>query len=99
LTADYFNIPEEEIKHIQSALTVVAGEVVYANKDFDDHAPAPLPIALDWAPTLHYGGYYNPLKRMAAQPHSCNVHAANKHEPGKRVGQAIWGLGCDCFTF
>jgi len=100
LTADYFNIPEEEIKHLQSALTVVAGEVVYASKDFDDHAPAPLPIALDWAPTLHYGGYYNPLKRVAAsQPHACNVHASNRDESGQRVGQAIWGLGCDCFAF
>ena len=62
LTADYFTVPEEEIKDLQSVLTVVGGEVVYANKDFDKLAPSPLPAALDWAPTAHYGGYYNPLE-------------------------------------
>jgi hypothetical protein len=100
LTADYFSIPEEEIKHLQSTLTVVGGDVVYANKDFDDQAPAPLPIALDWAPTLHYGGYYNPMKRVATpNAHTCSAHSHSKAPTGQRMGEAIWGLGCDCFAF
>jgi predicted amidohydrolase YtcJ len=100
LTADYFTIPEEEIKHLQSLLTVVGGEVVYASKDFDNLSPAPLPLALDWAPTNHYGGYYNPLKQMTplAQHRSCG-HGSHSNQLSTRLGEDIWGLGCDCFAF
>jgi hypothetical protein len=100
LTADYFTVPEEEIKDLQSVLTVVGGEVVYANKDFDKLAPSPLPAALDWAPTAHYGGYCNPLAHpVKAFTHSCRNHAAVQHRSTPRLGEAIWGLGCDCFAF
>ena len=100
LTADYFTVPEEEIKDLQSVLTVVGGEVVYANKDFDKVAPSPLPAALDWAPTAHYGGYCNPLTHpVKAFTHSCRNHAAVQHRSTPRLGEAIWGLGCDCFAF
>jgi predicted amidohydrolase YtcJ len=100
LTADYFSIPEEEIKQLQSALTVVGGEVVYANKDFDDLAPDPLPAALDWAPTAHYGGYHDPAKSLVVQQVRANVcSGSHPHQRGSRLGEAIWGLGCDCFAF
>lgn len=100
LTADYFSIPEEEIKHLQSALTIVGGDVVYANKDFDDLAPPALPLALDWAPTNHYGGYYNPMKQMPSlMQHSSCSHGAHLKPSKSRIGEAIWGLGCDCFAF
>jgi predicted amidohydrolase YtcJ len=100
LTADYFSIPEEDIKHLQSALTVVGGEVVYANQDFDDLSPAPLPLALDWAPTNHYGGYYNPMKKMSSPVlHSSCSHGTHRKSSESRLGEDIWGLGCDCFAF
>src|SRR6202453_4160864 len=100
LTADYFTVPEEEIKDLQSALTVVGGEVVYANKDFDKLAPSPLPAALDWAPTAHYGGYHDPAKSLVVQQVRANVcSGSHPHQRGSRLGEAIWGLGCDCFAF
>src|SRR2546425_159647 len=34
LTADYFSIPEEEIKRLESVLTIVGGKVVYASAEF-----------------------------------------------------------------
>jgi hypothetical protein len=73
---------------------------VYANRDFDSHAPAPLPLALDWAPTNHYGGYYNPLKQMPShvQQSSCS-HGMHGKSSSSRLGEDIWGLGCDCFAF
>ncbi len=39
LTDDYFSVPEEEIKGIESALTVVGGKIVYARDEFASHAP------------------------------------------------------------
>ena len=40
LSADYFSVPEEEIKGIESVLTIVGGRVVYAAGEFEPLAPA-----------------------------------------------------------
>jgi hypothetical protein len=99
LSEDYFKIPEEEIKSLHSVLTVVNGEIVYAVSDFDDMAPSPLPAALDWAPTAHYGGYYFSQQKaamsMGHHQHNHGLSECTSH----RLGSAIWGLGCDCFAF
>jgi predicted amidohydrolase YtcJ len=59
LPKDYFSIPAEQIKTLESALTVVNGKVVYAGKDFVQYAqPAP-DVAPDWSPVKYYGGYQN----------------------------------------
>ncbi len=38
LSADYFSIPEEEIKQLESVLTIVGGKVVYATAEFSTRA-------------------------------------------------------------
>jgi hypothetical protein len=99
LTSDYFKIPAEEIKNLESQLTVVGGEVVHASHDFQSLAPPPLPSALDWAPTAHYGGYHQVEAATAGTLiHRCEGHP---HDIPRRhkLGEAIWGLGCDCFAF
>src|SRR5207244_6980932 len=58
LSADYFSVPEEEIKRIESVLTVVGGKVVYGAKEFERLAPPPLPVSPDWSPVKVYGGYH-----------------------------------------
>jgi predicted amidohydrolase YtcJ len=100
LSSDFFSVPEEEIKGLQSVLTVVGGEVVYAAEDFRHLAPPPLPAALDWAPTVHYGGYYNQVPVEAAMHRGCSTHHVSvaSRDPG-RLGESLWGLGCDCFAF
>jgi predicted amidohydrolase YtcJ len=99
LTNDYFNIPAEDIKNLESQLTVVGGEVVHGSHDFESLAPPALPSALDWAPTAHYGGYHR-LDAVAARPliHRCQGHSHGTPNRQK-LGEAIWGLGCDCFAF
>jgi len=58
LSDDYFSVPEEEIKKIQSTLTMVAGKVVYAAGEFSQLAPPPLPEpSSTWFPTLHYESF------------------------------------------
>ena len=58
LSADYLSVPEEQIKTIESVLTVVAGKIVYAVRPFQKFAPAPLPAVIPaWSPVAHFGGY------------------------------------------
>ena len=47
LTKDYLSVSEEEIKSIESALTVVGGQIVYATGDFSSHAPPAVPVMPD----------------------------------------------------
>jgi predicted amidohydrolase YtcJ len=99
LTNDYFKISAEEIKDLESQLTVVGGEVVHASHDFKSLAPPSLPAALAWAPTSHYGGYRQ-VNTPTAGPliHHCEGQSYNRPNRHK-LGEAIWGLGCDCFAF
>jgi predicted amidohydrolase YtcJ len=100
LTDDYFNIPEDKIRTLESALTVVGGTVVYANDDFRHLAPPPLPVALDWAPTRHYGGYHAPRNAVAARAVHGQCTQLRRNTPSReRSGHAIWGVGCDCYVF
>jgi hypothetical protein len=64
LSADYFSIPDEQIKRLESVLTVVGGAVVYGAGDFARLSPAPLPVSPSWSPVTAYGGYW----RAAAPP-------------------------------
>src|SRR5262249_29356045 len=73
LSADYFAVPEEEIKGIASVLTVVGGKLVHGGGPFADLAPADLPITPDWSPVAAYGGYYGG-PRPAGEP---GVHSAH----------------------
>ncbi len=68
LTEDYFSVPEEKIKGIESVLTVVDGKIVYAAGEFQNLGPAPLPVLPEWSPIKVYGGYGAPLDiRKAAR--------------------------------
>ena len=100
---DYFSIPEEEIKNLESLLTMVGGKVVYAAGEFSRMAPAELPVSPDWSPVKQYGGYA-PAGSIAgvtaceAMPsHHCE-HSGAQHRwvLGER---GLWSLGCDCFAF
>jgi predicted amidohydrolase YtcJ len=57
LSEDYFSIPEERIKALESILTIVNGKVVYGSGEFSALAPPPLPVSPDWSPVRAYGGY------------------------------------------
>ncbi|MGI0087741.1 MAG: amidohydrolase [Nitrosotalea sp.] len=59
LSSDYFAVPEEEIKHLESVLTIVGGKIVYGAGEFKDLAPLPLPVTPSWSPVAKFGGYTN----------------------------------------
>ena len=79
LSADYFSVPEEEIKRIESVLTVVGGKVVYGAGEFERLAPPPLPVSPDWSPVKAYGGYHrrsppNPPSPTSARSPACSTN-------------------------
>src|SRR6059058_290970 len=108
LSADYFAVPEEEIKRIESVLTIVGGKVVYAAKEFSKLTPAPLPVSPDWSPDGGYaqshaaqavGGKSDAAHARQALPH-VRLHAVEA-KAHRRIYSAfgLWTLGCDCFAF
>lgn len=97
LTADYFSIPEEEIRGLESVLTMVGGKVVYAAGEFR-HLDAPsLPVSPDWSPVKVYGGYQS---RLAAAASTTTVRQQCSHA-GHSHGWEVWpdGLFCNCWAF
>ena len=58
LSADFFSVPEDDIKAIESVLTIVGGKVVYAADSFAPLAPAAIPVLPEWSPVARYGGHY-----------------------------------------
>ncbi|MBC9911985.1 amidohydrolase [Chitinophaga varians] len=85
LDTDYFEVPEEAIKHIESILTIVGGKIVYSSNEFSHFSPAPIPVLPDWSPVKQFGGYYAAQNTVAhttaavtSQVHccagSCDVH-------------------------
>jgi hypothetical protein len=58
LSADYFTVPDHEISHIESLVTLVGGKIVYATGEYENIA-APLPdITPAWSPIARFGGYH-----------------------------------------
>ena len=108
LSADYFFIPEEEIKQLESVLTVVGGKVVYAAAEFSKLAPPPLPVSPDWSPVKQYGGYAKASDQALGA--SASHSAAHTYVPSRSQREktwhlpvlgdlGLWELGCDCFAF
>ncbi|MER5688923.1 amidohydrolase [Streptomyces sp. NPDC002205] len=62
LSDDFFAVPEQDIPHIESLLTVTGGRIVYATAEYeglDEEIPA---ISPAWSPVAHYGGYQATVK-------------------------------------
>ncbi|BEM42227.1 amidohydrolase [Serratia marcescens] len=107
LSQDYFSVPEEQIKGIESVMTVVDGKVVYAAGSFSPLAPPPLPVLPEWSPVTQVPGHYRSAPPLAAarvgvvsQAHQCcgpcGVHA-HQHDIARRSSipvsdeNAFWG--------
>ncbi|WP_351233136.1 amidohydrolase [Streptomyces sp. NPDC002133] len=62
LSDDFFTVPEQDIPHIESLLTVVGGRIVYAAgayEGLDEELPV---ISPQWSPVAHFGGYQATVK-------------------------------------
>lgn len=89
LSDDYFSVPEEEIKAIESLLTIVDGRIVYAAGSFSPLAPPTIPVLPEWSPVTRVSGHFSRLEQnrqnnkvgFAQQIHQCcgpcQVHSHN----------------------
>ncbi|WP_035839492.1 amidohydrolase [Kitasatospora azatica] len=57
LSEDYFTVPEQDIAHIESLLTVVGGRIVYASAEYEGLDEELPPVSPEWSPVAHFGGY------------------------------------------
>jgi predicted amidohydrolase YtcJ len=102
LSGDYFTIPEDDIKRLESVLTVVDGKVVYAAGDFANFGPPPLPVLPEWAPVAHYGGYQNSMPvaaRSCTHSHARPVRSTKSQFGLWSLAGGLWGSGCSCWAF
>lgn len=97
--ADYFTVPEAQISHLASDLTMVGGRVVWGAGDFAALDDNPLPPAMpDWSPVRNYGGYgaWAAAKTTGQLPRQavlscgcssgCGVHG---HDHGRAWGASL----------
>ena len=106
LSDDYFSVPEEEIKHLESVLTIVGGKIVYASEEFSKLAPPVLPVSPSWSPVKQYGGYAKGQHDVVGASHSAsysNIEAFARDEARSHLqvlgDLGFWDLGCECFAF
>jgi predicted amidohydrolase YtcJ len=95
LSADYFSVSDEEIKGLESVLTIVGGKPVYAAEEFAELAPPIPPVLPEWSPVAAYGGYARsagvPAPAYSRAAHVHDRHCTNREVPG--------GFGCLCWAF
>lgn len=100
LTEDYMSVPDENIKSIESVLTILGGKVVYAAAAFAPHGPVPIPVLPQWSPVQTYGGYGAPLYKPHSRQHrSHQGDCVHKFEIERNRFASFWGNGCSCFVF
>lgn len=111
LSRDFFSVPEDDIKSLESVLTVVGGNVVYGSGEFSNEGPAAIPVLPEWSPVTTVPGHFRALgsAKMRMLPHQCTgpcgVHA-HTHSAALASDVPVsdfsgfWGaLGCSCFAF
>lgn len=98
LSEDYFEVPPERIRGIESLLTMLGGEVVHAAGGFASLSPAALPVLPEWSPVKVFGGHWRGLANAALPPSPvCCPHGLTEQPLGRDgLGSS---LGCSCWAF
>jgi predicted amidohydrolase YtcJ len=96
LSENFFDVPPERIRGIQSVLTVVGGTPVYGTgvfSEFDPPMPAPMP---EWSPVRAFGGYHRAMTSAGgARLTTACCSAASLWPASPNTGFGA----CSCFAF
>ena len=66
LPRDYFTMDIEQVRNLESELTIVNGKVVYAGGAYKALAPPMPAVSPAWGPVKYYGGYQNRTRQNAS---------------------------------
>lgn len=86
LSDDYFRVEADQIRGIESVLTLLGGKVVYGTGTYAKLAPELPPVSPDWSPVAYYGGYNNVGPSVPAHIHTPIMSADGR----------AWETGCGC---
>ncbi|MFF5532997.1 amidohydrolase [Streptomyces cinerochromogenes] len=90
LSEDYFSVPEPDIAHIESLLTVTGGRIVYAAGEYEGLDEELPPVSPVWSPVAHFGGYQASGTAGARQAESLGeVVAESERHRAWRVGRGL----------
>lgn len=107
LSSDFFTVPEEQIKSLESVLTVVGGKIVYGTGEYQNLAPPALPVSPSWSPVKTFGGYQNKksgnstaalFERVSHNHATCGGHDLRQGVRGKTAANfdLFGGFGAPC---
>lgn len=86
LSDDFFNVDEDDIRGLESVLTVLGGKVVHGSQEFAAMSPELPPVSPDWSTIKIRNGYdnsdYTPPKHL--------------HTPVMDADGRSWSAGCGC---
>ncbi|GAT34883.1 hypothetical protein TSACC_23317 [Terrimicrobium sacchariphilum] len=108
LSDDYFSIPDEEIKSLESVLTILGGKPVYGAEEFTPLDPGVPPAMPDWSPVSRYPGCWKAENTSHLHHASCGCshHVTAKPQPNPfniprwMLGpRGLMDGGCECFAF
>lgn len=86
LSADYFAVPEQEIKRLESLLTIMDGKIVHAKGPYASVMPPALPASPSWSPVNF---------AQSAVAHGDHGHAS-EHWIQSETG--LWTMDCNCMV-
>lgn len=88
LSDDYFRVEPDEIRGLESVLTLLGGKVVYGAAEFAPLCPELPPVSPDWSPVgvAETRGYNN----------SAPAPPQHAHTPIMAADGRVWETGCGC---
>jgi predicted amidohydrolase YtcJ len=94
LSADYFTVDEEEVKGLESLLTVVGGRPVFGQGTFESLAPPAIPFSPDWSPVRTYGGYVSSPGRVGSDQRNHDHRAPKVDSENGTLRPKVFGDSC-----
>lgn len=96
LSDDFFEVPPDRIRAIESLVTIMNGTVVHGAGSFAPLAPAPIPVLPEWSPVSKFGGHWRVQANAAIPPAPvCCPHGLTSAP----LGRDALGGGCSCWAF
>ena len=99
LSDDYFSVDEDEIRNLESVLTIVDGAIMYGAAEYAGLCPELPPVSPDWSPVAQFGGYFS--HERTGEDSRQNYHGHDHRQPEHQhwilgADGRAWQSGCGC---